>query len=58
MLRESKVIRLFSIINNGIILDLVCGFSGCVGEDVHADFSFIRGEILLFLSEGSQRERW
>jgi len=24
--RESKVIRLLSIIHNGIILDLVCGF--------------------------------
>ena len=27
MWRESKVIRLLSIIHNGIILDLVCGFS-------------------------------
>jgi len=25
--RESKVIRLLSIIHSGIILDLVCGFS-------------------------------
>ena len=30
----SKVIRLLSIIHNGIILDLVCGFGGSVGEDV------------------------
>ena len=28
--RESKVIRLLSIIHNGIILDLVCGFSAVV----------------------------
>ena len=27
---ESKVIRLLSIIHNGIILDLVCGFGGGV----------------------------
>ena len=33
----SKVIRLLSIIHNGIILDLVCGFGGSVG-DVRADF--------------------
>jgi len=33
---ESKVIRLLSIIHNGIILDLVCGFGGSVGEDVRA----------------------
>ena len=32
--RESKVIRLLSIIHSGIILDLVCGFGGSVGEDV------------------------
>ena len=31
---ESKVIRLLSIIHNGIILDLVCGFSGGVGEEI------------------------
>jgi len=35
---KSKVIRLLSIIHNGIILDLVCGFSGSVGEDVRAVF--------------------
>ena len=35
--RESKVIRLLSIIHNGIILDLVCGFGGSVGEDVRAE---------------------
>jgi len=34
---ESKVIRLLSIIHNGIILDLVCGFGGSVGEDVRAE---------------------
>jgi len=48
---ESKVIRLLSIIHNGIILDLVCGFGGSAGEDVRTDslsrrarnrFSFIR----------------
>ena len=33
---ESKVIRLLSIIHNGIILDLVCGCGGSVGEDVRA----------------------
>ena len=27
------------IIHSGIILDLVCGFGGSVGEDVRADFS-------------------
>ena len=36
--RESKVIRLLSIIHSGIFLDLVCGFGGTVGEDVRADF--------------------
>jgi len=36
--RESKVIRLLSIIHNGIILDLACGFGGSVGEDVRAGF--------------------
>jgi len=44
---ESKVIRLLSIIHNGIILDLVCGFGrirfGSVVGDVRADFSR-RGE--------------
>ena len=37
---ESKVIRLLSIIHNGIILDLVCGFGGSVDEGVRAGFSF------------------
>ena len=32
------VIRLLSIIHNGIILDLVCGFGGSVGKCVRADF--------------------
>ena len=35
---ESKVIRLLSIIHNGIILDLVCGFGGSVDEDVRTGF--------------------
>ena len=35
---ESKVIRLLSIIHNGIILDLVCGFGGSIGEDVRGVF--------------------
>ena len=39
MFGESKVIRLLSIFHNGIILDLVCGFGGSVGEDVRAGFS-------------------
>ena len=39
MYGESKVIRPLSIIHNGIILDLVCGFGGSVGEDVRAVFS-------------------
>ena len=39
MWRESKVIRLLSIIHSRIILDLVCGFGGSVGEDVVAGFS-------------------
>jgi len=41
---ESKVIRLLSIIHNGIILDLVCGFGGSVGEDVFSLISLCRGE--------------
>ena len=32
------VIRLLSIIHNGIILDLACGFGGSVGEDVRPGF--------------------
>ena len=35
---DSAVIRLLSIIHNGIILDLLCGFGGSVGEDVRAGF--------------------
>ena len=38
VLGNQKVIRLLSIIHNGIILDLVCGFGGSVDEDVRADF--------------------
>ena len=49
MCRESKVIRLLSIIHNGIILDLVCGFSSSVGKDVRADFPLSRGEIFFLL---------
>jgi len=30
---RTKVIRLLSIIHNGIILDLVCGFGGSVSEE-------------------------
>ena len=46
---ESKVIRLLSIIHNGIILDLVCGFGASVGEGVRADFPATRQEILFFI---------
>ena len=38
------------IIHSGIILDLVCGFSGSVGEDIRADFPSSRREISFFLS--------
>ena len=43
---ESEVIRLLSIIHSGIILDLVCGFGGSVGEDVRFFSSVLscRGE--------------
>jgi len=51
--RESKVIRLLSIIHNRIILDLVCGFGGSVGEDVRAVFPFFsfsgeKGQTIYF----------
>ena len=49
MYGESKVIRLLSIIHNGIILDLVCGFGGSVGEDVRADFPRLSGTSFLFI---------
>ena len=63
---ESKVIRLLSIIHNGIILDLACGFfGGSVGEDVRADFSSVsERNLFLFMVEAvardlmNQRERW
>jgi len=42
--RESKVIRLLSIIHCGIIFYLVCGFGGSVGEDVYAEVSFPSGQ--------------
>ena len=49
---ESKVIRLLSIIHNGIILDLVCGFGGSVGEDVRAGFSSVsERNLFLFMVE-------
>ena len=58
MWRESKVIRLLSIIHNGIILDLVCGFGGSVGEGVRADFPSIGAENLwhFYLSEAGVRK--
>jgi len=56
--RESKVIRLLSIIHSGIILDLVCGFGGSVDEVVRAGFPFVEVENLPLLSERSQREKW
>jgi len=55
--RESKVIRLLSIIHSGIILDLVCGFGGSVGEDVRPDFPSSRREISLFISERASEKR-
>ena len=53
---KSKVIRLLSIIHNGIILDLVCGFGGGVGEDVRADelLSFRAESLLLFNPESPE----
>jgi len=48
---ESKVIRLLSIIHSGIILDLVCGFGGSVGEDVRAIFPSVGVENLGLISE-------
>jgi len=46
---ESKVIRLLSIIHNGIIFDLVCGFGGSVDEDVRAVSSFFRERRARFI---------
>jgi len=40
----------FSIIHNGIILDLVGGFGGSVGEDVRADFLLSVGVSFGFIS--------
>ena len=54
---ESKVIRLLSIIHNGIILDLVCGFGGSVGEDVRAGFSPSGREIIPYIEERAS-EKW
>ena len=56
MQRESKVIRLLSIIHSGIILYLVCGFGGSVGEDVGTKFSFRWGGKPLILSGRSPHE--
>jgi len=48
---------LLSIIHSGIILDLVCGFGGSVGEDVPADFpSGGRKTSVLYLSEAVVRD--
>ena len=41
---ESKVIRLLSMIHSGIILDIMCGFGGSIGEDIRAVFPSIRAE--------------
>ena len=47
------MIRLLLIIHNGIILDLVCGFGGSVGEDVRAGFSLrFREKPLSFCGGG------
>ena len=52
MYGESKVIRPLSIIHNGIILDLACGFGGSVGEDVRAGFSSVsERNLFLFMVE-------
>ena len=40
------------IIHSGIILDLVCGFGGSVGEDVRAGFLlFSERKPLFFMAE-------
>ena len=54
---DSKVIRLLSIIHNGIILDLVCGFGGSVGEDVRAGLSLFRERKLLSFYGGGRSVR-
>ena len=55
---ESKVIRLLSIIHNGIILDLLCVvFGGSVGEEVRADFSPLGEKSLSFIGERAS-EKW
>ena len=54
MWREAKVIRLLSIIHSGIILDLVCGFGGSVGEGVRPDFFPLRREIFFLLSTSTR----
>ena len=53
---ESEVIRLLLIIHSGIILDLVCGFGGSVGEDVPAVFLSGRDTSVLYLSEAVVRK--
>jgi len=56
--RESKVIRLLSIIHNGIILDLVCGFSVIVLVRMfRAGFSLVgRKPLPFYLSVASVRD--
>jgi len=51
---KSKVIRLLSIIHNGISLDLVCGFGGSVGEEVCADIPPSERNLARFYLEGTE----
>jgi len=46
------------MIHNGIILDLVCGFGGSVGEDVRAVLPSVRAKNLSVIPERRWRERW
>ena len=57
MFGESKVIRLLSIIHNGRILDLVCGFGRSVGDVLRADFFSLSREksSLFYLRDTSVR---
>ena len=58
MRRESKVIRLLSIIHNGIILDLACGIRRVGLVRMFVLISFRRGEkSLAFINEHAS-ERW
>ena len=56
--RESKVIRLLSIIHNGIILDLACGFWRVVLVRMFVLISFRRGEESLSFINEHACERW